>query len=89
MPDVMFYVYIIKSVVHQITYKGITQNPEKRLSGHNANLSRYTAHKGPWSLIYLKGFATKTAAIIEEKRIKKLNKLSIDKLVNSSENIIK
>ena len=84
----MFYTYIIKSETHQITYKGITQNPEKRLFEHNSNLSRYTSNKGPWKLVYLKGFETKTEALIEEKRLKRLNKTSVDKLIDSSDNII-
>lgn len=67
----MFYVYIIFSHRLDIYSKGITQNPEKRLFEHNNGLSRFTAGKGPWELVFLEKFQTKTQALIREKQIKK------------------
>ena len=79
----MYYTYIIYSSSHTIFYKGITDNPERRLFEHNNNLSRFTADKGPWEMVYLKDWATKREALIEEKRIKRLNVRSLELLIRN------
>ena len=84
---VMYYTYIILSKSHNLYYKGFTTEPQKRLWEHNNNLSRYTAGKGPWSLVYVKEHRSKHEALIEEKRIKRLKDRSIQNLINSPENI--
>jgi putative endonuclease len=48
---------------------------------HNEGFSRYTSIKGPWTLVYQKMFETKREALIEEKRIKKLNRESVLRLI--------
>ena len=73
----MYYVYILFSQRLNIFYKGITQNPDKRLQEHNNDLSRFTAGKGPWELVYLEEVSSKKEALIREKPIKKLNRKSI------------
>jgi putative endonuclease len=73
----MYYVYILFSQRLNIFYKGITQNPQKRLFEHNNNLSRFTAGKGPWDLVYLEEVNSKKDALLREKSIKKLNRKSI------------
>ncbi len=73
----MFYTYIIYSAVGDIFYKGISEDPLHRLWEHNNEKSRFTAGKGPWILVYTKAFETKKQALIEEKRIKSLNRRSI------------
>ena len=83
----MYYTYIIFSKDHNVFYKGFTIDPLKRLWEHNNNLSLYTAGKGPWSLIYVKKHESKREALIEEKRIKRLKERSLQKLINSPENI--
>ena len=78
----MYFVYILKN--HQgLFYKGFTQNLDKRLLEHNTNLSRYTSGKSPWVLVYFKEFETKTEALKEELRLKKLNTASIERLISS------
>ncbi|MDD3568876.1 MAG: GIY-YIG nuclease family protein, partial [Bacteroidales bacterium] len=84
---VMFYTYIIWSQSLDIFYKGITRNPDHRLWEHNNGMSRFTTGKGPWALMYLKQHTTKREAIIEEKRLKRLNDKSIHKLISSPNNI--
>ena len=79
----MYYTYIIYSSSHTIFYKGITDNPERRLFEHNNNLSRFTADKGPWEMVYLKEWNTKKEALIEEKRIKRLNVRSLELLIRN------
>ncbi|MCK6611887.1 MAG: GIY-YIG nuclease family protein [Bacteroidia bacterium] len=75
------YVYILFSDNHNVFYKGYTTNPEKRLEEHNQNKSRYTKGKGPWKLVFTKRFDTKSEALKEELRLKKLNRASIEKLI--------
>jgi putative endonuclease len=84
----MFYVYILKSQSLGVFYKGITEDPEKRLWEHNNELSRYTKDKGPWEMLYLVMYESKKQALIEEKRIKKLNSASIERLIISNKNIL-
>jgi putative endonuclease len=67
----MYYTYIIQSQSKGIYYKGISQRPEKRLWEHNNDMSRYTAGKGPWVLVYLQIHETKREALIAEKKLKK------------------
>jgi len=68
----MFYVYLIKSEKHGTFYIGQTNNVKERLKYHNRGKCIYTRNKGPWRLIACKEFATRSTAMIEEKRIKKL-----------------
>jgi putative endonuclease len=80
----MHYVYIIYSQRLDIYYKGITQHPEKRLFEHNNNLSRFTAGKGPWEMVYLEESSSKTDALFREKQLKRLNRKSIKLLLKKS-----
>jgi putative endonuclease len=79
-----WYVYIIKSEVDADYYKGITENVEKRLAEHNNGLSKFTSSKMPWVLLYVKEMADKKSAIIEERRIKRLNKSSLERLIEAN-----
>jgi putative endonuclease len=77
----MYWVYILKN--HEgIYYKGYTTDLDKRLIEHNSDLSRYTSNKGPWLIVYSKIFENKKEALIEEKRIKRLNVKSIENLIS-------
>jgi len=77
----MFYVYIIYSKTFDFYYKGFSENIPHRLLYHNENRSKYTSNKGPWELVYSKGFETKKEALIEELRLKKLNRKSLEALI--------
>ena len=77
----MFFVYIIYSEEKDIYYKGFTTNIENRIIQHNSNEGKFTSSKGAWKLVYQKSFETKREALMEEKRIKKLNRVSIEKLI--------
>ncbi|MGL4804961.1 MAG: GIY-YIG nuclease family protein [Bacteroidales bacterium] len=80
-----YYIYILENQ-DGIFYKGITTNIEKRLEQHNdSNKSKYTSSRGPWILVYLKKMPDKRSALIEEKRIKKLNKLSLMKFIKTTD----
>ncbi|WP_035646000.1 GIY-YIG nuclease family protein [Flavobacterium sp. ASV13] len=77
----MFYVYIIYSKTFDVYYKGFSEDVSQRLLYHNENRSRYTSNKGPWELVYLKAFETKKEALVEELRLKKLNRKSLEALI--------
>ena len=77
----MYWVYILKNQ-EGIYYKGYTTDLDKRLIEHNSDLSRYTSNKGPWLIVYSKIFENKKEALIEEKRIKRLNVKSIENLIS-------
>jgi putative endonuclease len=79
----MFYVYIIYSKDFDVFYKGFSENVAQRLLYHNENRSRYTSNKGIWILVYSKAFVTKKEALVEELRLKKLNRKSIEALIQN------
>ena len=75
------FVYILYSKSLNQYYKGYSTDVNRRLLDHNGGFSRYTSTGIPWELVYVNEFDTKTAALIEEKRLKKLNRKSIEKLI--------
>ena len=77
----MFYIYILFSKSSNIYYKGFTENLKKRVENHLARRSKYTSTKNDWVLVYSKEFEIKKEALIEEKRLKKLNRASLEKLI--------
>ena len=83
----MWQVYILQSEVDGDYYKGITQNIEKRLSEHNAGESKFTSTKTPWKVVCTYSFENKREALIEEKRIKKLNRKSIELLIKKNDDL--
>jgi putative endonuclease len=82
------FVYIIYSSSVDAYYKGETGTPEKRLEEHNANLSRYTAGKGPWIMVYLEELEDRTGALKREKMLKRQNRKYIEWLLEQPINKI-
>ena len=69
----MFFVYIIESIATARWYYGSTErNPVERLIEHNGNHHHFTAHKGPWKLIFIRIFENKSEALKFEKKLKSL-----------------
>jgi putative endonuclease len=65
-------------------YTGIAVDVERRLQEHNGAKgkgARYTASRRPVALIYEARFATRSEALKEEARIKRLSRAKKDKLV--------
>ena len=77
----MFYVYILYSLSLDVYYKGFTSNVEGRLDSHLMGKSEFTSRAQDWKLVYTKEYETKRLALIEEKRLKKLNRASIERLI--------
>ena len=67
----MFYAYVLENA-QGILYKGSTDNLEKRINQHNSNngFASFTAHKGPWKLVYFEEFNTRKEAEKREKYFK-------------------
>ena len=78
----MFYTYIIFSKSLQVYYKGYSAALTQRLEKHNSGNSTYTSKVNDWEMVYWKSFLTKKEALIEEKRLKKLNVNSLQKLIS-------
>jgi putative endonuclease len=77
----MFYVYILYSESLNVHYKGFTSNVEGRLESHLLGKSDFTSKAKDWKLVYTMDFETKRLALVEEKRLKKLNRASIEKII--------
>ncbi len=78
----MFYAYILHSKNLQIYYKGFTSDLTQRLISHNSGKSNYTSRTDDWVMVYWKSFPTKREAVLEEKRLKRLNAISLQKLIH-------
>ena len=76
-----YFVYILYSAELDIFYKGFSTDVEKRLMDHLESDGKFTSKVRDWKIVYTKEFEDKKPALIEEKRIKKLNRKSIEKLI--------
>ena len=66
----MYYVYVLKSVVDQGLYIGFTRDLSKRLSSHNAGESKSTRSRRPLRLIYYEAYAINEDALGRERFLK-------------------
>ena len=76
-----YFVYILYSESLNVFYKGFSTNVAQRLEDHLLGKSNFTSKAIDWKIVYQKSFETKTEALIEEKRLKKLNRISLEKLI--------
>ena len=76
-----FYFYILYSASLNVYYKGFSTDIEKRLEYHLNSKNKFTSKAKDWVIVYVQEFSEKTDALLEEKRLKKLNRKSIEKLV--------
>ncbi|NOS85373.1 MAG: GIY-YIG nuclease family protein [Ignavibacteria bacterium] len=65
-----YYTYIIQSESTKRLYIGQTNNIHNRLLQHNSDISPSTKNKGPWKILFAKGFESRTEAILLEKKLK-------------------
>ena len=81
--DKKYYTYLILTVDNTL-YCGYTDDAEKRFEKHKAGLAaKYTRAHKPLKMVYVKEFDTKSEALKEERRIKKLSRSQKEELVNS------
>ena len=76
-----YFVYILYSESLDVYYKGFSTDVEKRLEYHLNSQHKFTSQTKDWVIVYKKEFSEKSEALKEEKRLKKLNRRSIEKLV--------
>ena len=76
-----YFVYILYSKSLDVYYKGFSTDVEKRLEYHLNSQHKFTSKTKDWVIVYKKEFSEKSEALKEEKRLKKLNRRSIEKLV--------
>ena len=79
----MFYVYILYSKSLNVYYKGCTKNVLLRYESHLMGKSTFTSQATDWKIVFQKEFDSKNEALIEEKRLKKLNRASIEPIIKS------
>jgi putative endonuclease len=76
-----FFVYILQNPEGRY-YIGQTNDVVSRLLRHNQNKVFWTKNKGPWEVVYTQEFTSRSAAMLEEKRLKSLkSKSAIENLV--------
>ncbi|MGI9405043.1 MAG: GIY-YIG nuclease family protein [Hyphomicrobiaceae bacterium] len=77
-----FFVYIVRCADDSL-YTGIATDVERRVGEHNAanTGARYTASRRPVTLVYHRECGTRSDALQEEARIKKLTRVQKDRLI--------
>ena len=84
MKKVKYYVYILECNDGSL-YTGSTNDLERRLKQHNDGKgAKYTRGRTPVVLAFNISLATKSLALKEELRIKKLNRIDKLKLINNT-----
>ena len=66
----MFYVYVLRSGKTGRRYVGSCEDLDDRLQRHNGGESKATKHGVPWTLLHVKNFATRAAALARERYYK-------------------
>lgn len=66
-----FSVYILKSARDGRYYVGQTKNLDDRLRRHNGDRMHATKGRGPWKIVYVETFSTRSAAMAREREIKR------------------
>ena len=79
----VFTVYILFSALSNVYYKGFTTDLNNRLQSHLSGKSQYTSKSNDWVLVYSREFENKSEGLKEEKRLKKLNRHSLEKIISS------
>lgn len=77
-----YFIYILYSPSLDAYYKGFSTDVERRFIEHLTGFHKYTSQVRDWIIVYSKEMESKKEALIEEKRLKKLNRRSIEKLID-------
>lgn len=81
MPDKKFYTYILLTINNKL-YCGYTDNLERRFQAHlDGKASKFTRANKPVKIVYTKEYQTKSEAMKEEYRIKKLSRKQKEELI--------
>jgi len=69
-----------------IFYVGHTDDLTQRIREHQTGRSRFTASRGPWKLIYIEVFSTRSEAMKRERKIKsRKSRRYIERLLEMSD----
>ncbi len=83
-----FFTYILLTENNTL-YCGWTNDLEKRLKDHKKGIaSKYTRANKPLKFVYYQEYLTKSEAMKEEARIKKLSRKQKEALINSNGSMI-
>ena len=86
--DKKHYTYLILTVDNTL-YCGYTDKPDERFEKHKAGIAaKYTRAHKPLKMVYLCEYSTKSEAMKEECRIKKLSRTEKELLIKSDSNLI-
>ncbi len=66
----MWYTYALQSIKDKHLYIGISENPEKRLIGHNSGMTKSTKYRRPFKIIYKEACKNRAEARKREKYFK-------------------
>jgi putative endonuclease len=78
------YTYLLLTQNNKL-YCGYTNDIGKRFQSHlSGKASKFTRANKPLKMVYIKGFETKSEAMKEECRIKKLTKKQKEELINEN-----
>ena len=77
-----FFVYILQSMRDFSFYVGQCDDLDCRMSKHSEGMSKYTASKRPWRLVYFEMYESRSEALKREKQIKNMkSKIFIQNLI--------
>ena len=66
----MYYTYVLKSLVKNRFYVGITNDITRRLIEHNKKKTKSTRFYAPWELLLFEKFESRFEARVREKYLK-------------------
>ncbi|MFQ6616704.1 MAG: GIY-YIG nuclease family protein [Fidelibacterota bacterium] len=64
-------------------YKGYTEHLDNRLARHNEGRVPFTRNKGPWKLVHVETFESRSRAMKRESQLKKYSHTKILQLIES------
>ncbi|QFG53899.1 GIY-YIG nuclease family protein [Chryseobacterium sp.] len=73
--------FIFYTAEIDVYYKRFSTDVAQRLNHHLNGLHKFTSSVRDWRVVYIAPYQTKKEALVEEKRIKRLNRNSILKLI--------
>ena len=65
-----YFIYILKSLIRNITCVGFTNDLDRRLNEHNSGKSKFTSKYKPWQIIYSEETTSQKEALKLEKYYK-------------------
>ena len=80
--EMNYYVYILKSEVTGIYYKGVTQDITNRLQEHNSGEMKFTKAYVPWILVGYIEKPNRSQALILERKLKNLSRERLELFID-------